>query len=175
MWLHSRMYTYSVIARDDHSGEEVAIQFGNLSSVAPLLEGVLEELRRQKIPESDIARFVPLKFLGGDVVLPNCRPPAVTIHVGGQPVQGNHEPMEAAEVEVQENVSSAKVEVKDDKKSRCDICDSLLLTTNMARHRRTKHDPNPVLFKCDPPCTFEKFGIRKDQIRQHQATSACGR
>ena len=22
MWLHSRMYTYSVIARDDHSGEE---------------------------------------------------------------------------------------------------------------------------------------------------------
>ena len=148
----SRMISYSVVARDEETGEELAIELTNLTIDSPLLSGVVDQLRHQGYPERVIAQFVP-----------EVQPQGVSVGEGKVAASGGVEPVGQADAD--------QGELVEDGKAPCPVCSKRFSTNNMARHVKT-HSSKPPSFFCEPPCKFK--AQRMDQVVAHQKTGACG-
>ena len=120
------MITYSVVARDEETGEELSIPFTNLAIDSPLVAGVEAELRRQGYPERVITQFLP-EPVPSEL-------PTVSIGEGGLPFGDGQV--------LQGQLDDGKLDdgKLDDGKAPCPICGVRWSKKNMARHV-SSHNP----------------------------------
>ena len=163
------MFTFELKVSHQPSGQEMNLQLDNLPNVEPLLREVREELLRQGVSQSDLSLCIPPLFYSHEAVtsLPAetpCQQDITLNTVDPAAIQ------QASASDVGESSVDDVALKPGPGKSICNVCGALISTSNMARHKQT-HSTAPLPFACGSPC--KKRALRREEILNHQTTSAC--
>ena len=152
------MFSATLTVKHESTGQSYQLKVSSLGSVLELVEGfqgIIEEEYNMLFPE------IPSLFYGGkedeedSVGIPSCPIPLEVMEYQEDPVQVS----EVNDGSLPPTLSPPPKKVK------CPECPMLDSTTNLARHVREIHHPDPgAKIHCDAPCPYSAPEGRYDVL-----------
>ena len=161
------MFSATLTVKHESTGQCYQLKVSSLGSVLELVagfQGIIEEQHSMLFPE------IPSLFYGGyedeedGVGVPSCPVPLEVI-----------EYKEVPEQHLEVNDSSLPPTLPPPpKKVKCHECSMLVSSTNLARHVREIHRPDPgTKIPCDAPCPYSAPEGRYDVLARHKESKNC--
>ena len=159
------MFSATLTVKHESTGQCYQLKVSSLGSVLELVagfQGIIEEQHSMLFPE------IPSLFYGGredeEDCVPSCPVPLEVI-----------EYKEVPEQDLEVNDSSLPPTLPPPpKKVKCHECSMLVSSTNLARHVREIHHPDPgTKIPCDAPCPYSAPEGRYDVLARHKESNSC--
>ena len=151
------MFTAILTVKHESTGQSYQLKVSSLGSVLELVEGfqgIIEEKYDMLFPE------IPSLFYGGKEDeedgggVPSCPTPLEVIEYQEDPLPPTLPPPP--------------------KRVKCPECPTLVSPTNLARHVREIHHPDPgAKIHCDAPCPYSAPEGRYDVLARHKESNSC--